>query len=87
MKKLITTSVTVIFVNFLWLKMSIIFLLVCGAYTEMRKKLIPAFYWNPPSIFKFEQLMSRNDLLWLNKLSAFLKEAMNERSRLSILHQ
>ena len=63
------------------------FLLVCGAYNEMRKKFIPAFYWNPPSIFKFEQLMSRNDLLWLNKLSAFLKEAMNERSRLSILHQ
>ena len=63
------------------------FLLICDAYKDIRKKIIPSFYWNPPSIFKFEKLMNRNDLLWLKNLSTYLKEAMNERSRLSILHK
>ena len=59
------------------------FLLECDAYTHIRKKYIPSFYWNPPSIFKFEQLMNRKDLLCLRKLSTYLKEAMDERNRLN----
>ena len=63
------------------------FLLVCDAFKDIRMKCIPSFYWNPPTIIKFELLMCRKDLLCLKKLSIYLKEAMNERNRLSILYK
>ena len=55
------------------------FLLECSSYEAIRTKLIPAFYWSPPSIYKFEQLMSRTDLYLLKNLGKYLHEALNER--------
>ena len=48
------------------------FFLECTAYREIRRRLIPLFYWNPPSMHKFKQLMRRTDLKWLNNLGIYI---------------
>ena len=58
------------------------FLLECTAYKEIRRKLIPFFYWNPPSIHKFKQLMTRTDIKWLNNFGNYVQEAMEKRQKL-----
>ena len=57
------------------------FLLECRAYRDIRQRLIPSFYWNPPSIQKFKQLLTRTDLRWLNNFGKYIQEAMEERQK------
>ena len=55
------------------------FLLECVAYNSIRQKLIPTYYWNPPSIHKYILLMNRTDLRWLNNFAMYIQEALTER--------
>ena len=58
------------------------FLLECSAYFLIRKAHIREYFWNPPSLFKFQQLMNVDDVNTLNSLALYLKEALERRKLL-----
>ena len=45
----------------------------CGYFSRRRLKLLPVWSYQPPNIVKFEQLMTSNDTIVLNKLAFFIK--------------
>ena len=51
------------------------FVLVCPAFTELRKKYIEAYYYRNPSAFKFCELLKTDKNNILHKLSKYLCEA------------
>ena len=59
------------------------FLLVCPLYSDIRKKHIPVFYWSPPTIIKFKQILCRTDLKCLNQVASYISEALTRRSELN----
>ena len=51
------------------------FVLVCPAFTELRKKYIEAYYYRNPSVFKFCELLKTDKKNISYKLSKYLYEA------------
>ena len=43
------------------------FIFECNRYTELRKKYIPKYYWNRPSMFKLIELLNmlRNIIIFI----------------------
>ena len=55
------------------------FVLICPAYTDLRKRYINAFYYTRPSVYKFIQLMQCNKPTVLRKLGKYALEAFQLR--------
>lgn len=55
------------------------FLLECKSLTPVRRKCISEYYWNPPSVNKYINLMSRNDSRGLLMIVKYLHEALKLR--------
>ena len=56
--------------------------LICPVYTELRKRFIPTYFYDPPVPYKFRLLMeSQNDYL-LNQLSRFIYFAFQKRDKI-----
>ena len=51
------------------------FVLICPIYSEVRQKYIPKYYRVRPSMYKFLQLMSTENVSLLRKLSSFVHNA------------
>ena len=58
------------------------FILICHAYSDLRKKYIKRFYWNRPSVFKLVQLLSVHNIKILCNLGKFIKSAFELRKEL-----
>jgi len=57
------------------------FICICSRYSVLRSKYIPKLYYQRPSVFKFNNLMSSIDNHILYKLAIFLKLALAERTK------
>ena len=51
------------------------FLLECSRYHQIRKKLIPEYYWKTPSMFKVVKLLQCNDGKIIKGLAKYIYEA------------
>lgn len=60
------------------------FLLVCPVYRQNRIKLIKKYYWSKPSMFKFIQLLSVNNVKELCNLGKFICKALEQRTACNI---
>ena len=49
------------------------FILICPTYRGLRKKIIEKYYWNNPSVYKFVQLLSANNVRDLCNLGKYIK--------------
>ena len=68
------------------------FLLVCPTLSSLRKKYISEYYWNQPTLNKYNNLLNRSDYRGLYMVVKYLHEALKLRdemkeSRTSILQQ
>ena len=51
------------------------FILICPTYRDLRKKLLKKYYWSNPSVYKFVQLLSANNVRDLCYLGKYIKKA------------
>ena len=56
------------------------FLLECSRYHDIRKKLIPAYYWQSCSMYKFVKLIQCTDKKVIKGLAKFIHEAFKCRT-------
>ena len=56
------------------------FLLECPTLSLLRKKYISEYYWNPPTLNKYNNLLNRSDYRGLNMIVKYLHEALKLRS-------
>ena len=56
------------------------FILICPTYRDLRKKFIKKYYWSNPSVYKFVQLLSANNVRDLCNLGKYIKKAFEKRS-------
>ena len=47
----------------------------CNRYTELRKKYIPKYYWNRPSMFKLAELLNSTNIKLLRNISIYIFQA------------
>jgi len=55
------------------------FVLECSLYLNLRKKFIPPYYWKKPSVFKFIDLLSSNNVCLFQKLGCYINYAFKIR--------
>jgi len=58
------------------------FMLVCPFLDEIRKKYVPKYYYQRPSMFKFLEMLGIDNKTKLIKISLFIKYALNKRNTL-----
>lgn len=58
------------------------FVLICTAFSDHRKKFIPKYYYDYPSMFKFIQLLSSTNTKLLTKLAIYCNKAFKIRLEL-----
>ena len=56
------------------------FLLECATLTPLRKKHLCNYYWNPPTVNKYINLMNRSDFKGLSMVANYLHDALTFRS-------
>ncbi|PJE78139.1 hypothetical protein CI610_02931 [invertebrate metagenome] len=60
------------------------FVLLCPAYSELRKTYIKKYYYSRPSVYKLIELFSSKSVKTLNRLGKFLLHATAERKTLLV---
>ena len=55
------------------------FVLICSAYTTLRKQCIPRYYYTRPSMLKFTELLQCTNANILNKLANYCKKTFDVR--------
>ena len=58
------------------------FMLICPFLEEIRKKYVPKYYYQRPSMFKFLEMLGIDNKTKLIKISLFIKYALNKRNSL-----
>ena len=56
------------------------FIFECNRYTELRKKYIPKYYWNRPSMFKLVELLNSTNIKLLPSISIYIFQAFKSRT-------
>ena len=57
------------------------FVIECNLVKSLRKNLIPKYYWNHPSMYKFLSLINTDNQQILNNLAEFTKKGFELRSK------
>ena len=63
------------------------FILICPLYSNLRELYIPTYYCNIPTIQKFENLMSSENVDVVRKLAMYIYYALKDRSRYMSIYQ
>ena len=58
------------------------FVMECKVLVELRKLLLPAFYWKRPNMFKFIELINTENVSTMKKLGNFVSKAFQLRSEM-----
>ena len=58
------------------------FVIECQRYTDLRKKYIPKYYWQRPSMLKFVDLINSNNNRNIKNLGTFVYQAFKLRSEM-----
>ena len=61
------------------------FILKCPCYSEIRKRFIKKYYYNRPSMSKFVELMSCNNVSVISNVCRFIRDALTIRINLEII--
>ena len=55
------------------------FILICPTYRGFRKKFIKKYYWSNPSVYKFVQILSANNVRDLCNMGKYIKKAFEKK--------
>ena len=58
------------------------FVIECNRYNELRKKYIPKYYFQRPSMYKFVELVTTENNILMNKFGSFVYQAFKLRSEM-----
>ena len=58
------------------------FVIECQRYTDLRKKYIPKYYWQRPSMLKFVDLINSNNNRNIKKMGTFVYQAFKLKSEM-----
>ena len=58
------------------------FVIECNRYNELRKKYIPKYYFQRPSMYKFVELVTTENNTIMKKFGAFVYQAFKLRSEM-----
>ena len=58
------------------------FLLVCPTLSQLRRKYISEYYWNPPTQYKYVNLLNRSDYRGLYMIVKYLHDALKLRNEI-----
>jgi len=61
------------------------FVSICPRYRTIRLKYITRYYYVRPSVYKFYDLLSRNDKKYLYNRACYAKEALSIRYNFALL--
>ena len=55
-------------------------MIVCNAYHDLRTQYISTYYYRSPSMYKFIELFTTNNIITLKKLGLFLIKSVERRN-------